>query len=140
MSGEHWSRPQGQSPWLARFRLVQTARRTNRGLRWVDYGRSQGAVALNLENVDVHGDLLGHRQELAIGAERQRGSAGISSAEIGERILIAVRVPSWWETKALHIAGADRIDDVDEISRVAATATGSLPPHGTRSTSAKLEP
>ena len=87
--------------------------RAGSGVGVDDDGR-EGAVGLDMEDVDVVGDALGGDEELAVGAEGERCASGGGAGEKGGGVFDLVESATVVEVKANEAAGATAIEDVDE--------------------------
>jgi hypothetical protein len=67
-----------------------------------------------VEDIDVVGDALGDDEELAVGAEGERGASGGGAGEEGGGVLDLPELAAVAETKADEAAGATAVKDVDE--------------------------
>ena len=80
----------------------------------VDDDGRESAVGLNVEDVDVVGDALGDDEELAVGAEGERGAAGGGAGEEGGGVFDLIELAAVAEVKADEAASAAAVEDVDE--------------------------
>jgi hypothetical protein len=82
----------------------------------VDDDGREGAVVLDVEDVDVVGDALGDDEELAVGAEGERGASGCGAGEEGGGVFNLVEPTTLVEVKADEASGAAAVEDVDEAA------------------------
>jgi hypothetical protein len=82
----------------------------------VDDDGREGAVGLDVEDVDVVGDALGDDEELAVGAEGERGASGGGAGEEGRGVFNLVEPTTVVEVKADEAAGTAAVEDVDEAA------------------------
>jgi hypothetical protein len=80
----------------------------------VDDDGREGAIGLDVEDVDVVGDALGDDEELAVGAEGERSAAGGGGGEEGGGVLDLIETAAVVEVKADKAAGAAAVEDVDK--------------------------
>jgi hypothetical protein len=82
----------------------------------VDDDRREGAVGLDVEDVDVVCDALGDDEELAVGAEGERGAAGGGGGEEGGGVFDLPELAAVVEVKADEAACAAAVEDIDEAA------------------------